>query len=197
MSGDYLDTKGAWGRQGEERPSVKSVLPSEPAPAASGAQCHQGTWEPEQNLLSEQLHPRDKGAGVFIPQRRLRAAPGGSIPHQFGPAAWEAKWAREARKTILHQRNISAGSGKYGQRTQTWEGPGAGVGALCHHLLPTCSIQTPSRGAGAELHTGVGGGAWPTRSQLCTGRGSKQVKLPRKKPNQAGINSTKKIRANY
>lgn len=123
MSGDYLDTKGAWGRGGEERHSIKSVLPREPAPVASGAQCHQGIWEPEQNVPRSNSTPGTRELGYSYPnahQRRLRAAPGGSIPHRFGPAAREAEWAPEARKAILRQRIIS---GKYSQHAQTWEGP--------------------------------------------------------------------------
>lgn len=54
-------------------------------------------------------------------QRRFWAAPRGSIPHQFGPAAWEAKWAPEARKT-----NISART--YGPRGR------GGINSICYPL---------------------------------------------------------------
>lgn len=179
------------GRSEEERPSIKSVSPGYPLLRQLELSATRESWEPEQKMPQSSSTLGTRELGYSYPnshQRRLRAVPGGPIPHQSGPAAWETKWALEARKTILHQRNIS-------QHTQTRAGPGAGEAQ--HHLSPTCQIQTPSCGAGAEPHAGVGSGAWPTRSQLCVSWGSKQVILPRKNTSQARINWTRKIRENY
>lgn len=99
-------------------------------------------------------------------QCRFRAAPGGSVPHQLGPATGEAEWALEARKQTLHRRNVCAGSGKSSQQGPRWEGPAGGANGICY---PPAQ-QIPSAG-----------GAWPSRSQLCARRGGKQVTLPRKK----------------